>query len=98
MGLHKDNSTAYKPYKISDKSKAMLLNLAENHQVILNVFGSPYALKDIDITPISTVLVSYENNDDSMVATAQSMQGKQPINGRIPVLVNDTITYGMGMS
>lgn len=98
VGLHKDNSTAYKPYKISDKSKAMLLNLAENHQVILNVFGSPYALKDIDITPISTVLVSYENNDDSMVATAQSMQGKQPINGRIPVLVNDTITYGMGMS
>ena len=39
-----------------------------------------------------------ENNDDSMVATAQSIQGKQPINGRIPVLVNDTITYGMGMS
>jgi hypothetical protein len=47
--------------------------------VILNVFGSAYALKDIDISKVSTVLVSYENNDDSMNATADALNGKTKI-------------------
>lgn len=97
IGLHKDNSTAYKPYKISDASKKIISDLAKNQNIILNVFGSAYALKDIDISKISTVLVSYENNDDSMAATADALNGKTKIWGRLPVLVNDKLTAGMGI-
>ncbi len=97
VGFHKDNSTAYKPYKISDASKKVLADLNKNQNVILNVFGSPYALRDVDISKTSTVLVSYENNDDSMTATANSFNGKTKISGRLPVLVNDSLKYGMGM-
>ena len=97
VGLHKDNSTAYKPYKISDASKKILADLAKNQNIILNVFGSAYALKDIDISKISTVLVSYENNDDSMTATADALNGKTKIWGRLPVLVNDKLKAGMGL-
>ncbi|WP_415325397.1 glycoside hydrolase family 3 protein [Chryseobacterium sp. MMS23-Vi53] len=97
VGLHKDNSTAYKPYKISDASKKVLTDLTNNQNIILNVFGSAYALKDIDISKISTVLVSYENNDDSMNATADALNGKTKIWGRLPVLVNDKLKAGMGI-
>lgn len=97
VGLHKDNSTAYKSYKISEASKKVLTDLSKNQKVILNVFGSAYALKDIDISNISTVLVSYENNDDSMKATANALKGKTKIWGRLPVLVNDQLKAGMGM-
>lgn len=97
VGLHKDNSTAYKSYKISEASKKMLSDLSKNQNVILNVFGSAYALKDIDISNISTVLVSYENNDDSMTATANALKGKTKIWGRLPVLVNDQLKAGMGI-
>ncbi|WP_332020387.1 glycoside hydrolase family 3 protein [Kaistella sp.] len=96
IGFHKDNSTAYKPYKISDESKKILGELSKNHQVILNVFGSAYALKDIDISNVSTVLVSYENNDDSMTATAKALSGKSKITGRLPVSVNENLKAGMG--
>lgn len=96
IGFHKDNSTAYKPYKISDESKKILGELSKNHHVILNVFGSAYALKDIDISNVSTVLVSYENNDDSMTATAKALSGKSKITGRLPVLVNENLKAGMG--
>lgn len=65
--------------------------------MILNVFGSAYALKDVDISKVSTVLVSYENNEDSMNATADAFNGKTKIQGRLPVLVNDTLKAGMGM-
>ena len=97
VGFHKDNSTAYKPYKISDASKKVLSDLTKNQNVILDVFGSPYALKDIDISKVSTVLVSYENNDDAMKATANGILGQTKICGRLPVLVNDNLKFGIGM-
>ncbi len=97
VGFHKDNSTAYKPYKISEASKRTLSDLANRHQVILDVFGSPYALKDVDFSKVSTVLVSYENNDDAMTATAKALNGQTKISGRLPVLVNDKLNYGMGI-
>lgn len=97
VGFHKDNSTAYKPYKISAESKKILADLTKSQNVILNVFGSAYALKDIDISNVSTVLVSYENNDDSMTATADALNGKTKILGRLPVLVNDKLKPGMGI-
>lgn len=97
VGFHKDNSTAYKPYKISNDSKKVLADLAKNQNVILNVFGSPYALRDVDISKISTVLVSYENNDDSMIATAKAFGGQTKIWGKLPVLVNENLKAGMGL-
>jgi len=97
VGLHKDNSTAYKPYKISENSKKILAELSKNQKIILNIFGSAYALKDLDIANISTVLVAYENNDDSMKATANSLSGKTPILGRLPVLVNNQLKAGAGI-
>ena len=98
VGFHKDNSTAYKSYKISDKSKKILGELSKNNQVILAVFGSAYALKDVDISNISTVLVAYENNDDSMTATAKSLMGGSEISGRLPVLVNTELKAGAGIN
>ncbi|WP_294284355.1 glycoside hydrolase family 3 N-terminal domain-containing protein [uncultured Chryseobacterium sp.] len=96
-GFHKDNSTAYKPYKISEASKKILADLTKNQNVILDVFGSPYALRDIDLSKVSAVLVSYENNDDSMTAAADALNGKTVIHGRLPVLVNDGLKAGMGI-
>ncbi|PPZ90910.1 glycoside hydrolase [Cloacibacterium normanense] len=97
VGFHKDNSTAYKPYKISQESKDILAELSKKQNVILDVFGSPYALKDIDITKISTVLVSYENNDLSMKASAKAVLGKTKISGKLPVIVNENLKAGSGI-
>ena len=97
IGLHKDNSTAYKPYRVSWESKRLINQVKSGNKVILNVFGSPYALQDVDISGISSVLVSYENNPLSMKATAEAYLGKQKINGRLPVVVNEQIKYGMGI-
>ena len=96
VGFHKDNSTAYKSYKISQESKDILAELSKKQNVILDVFGSPYALKDVDISKISTVLVSYENNDLSMKASAKAFLGNTKISGRLPVIVNENLKAGIG--
>ena len=97
VGFHKDNSTAYKPYKISQESKDILAELSKKQNVILDVFGSPYALKDVDISKISTVLVSYENNDLSMKASAKAVLGKTKVSGKLPVIVNENLKAGSGI-
>ncbi|MEZ7527881.1 glycoside hydrolase family 3 protein [Cloacibacterium normanense] len=97
VGFHKDNSTAYKPYKISQESKNILAELSKKQNVILDVFGSPYALKDVDISKISTVLVSYENNDLSMKASAKAVLGKTKVSGKLPVIVNENLKAGSGI-
>lgn len=99
IGIHKDNSTAYKPYKISDSSKNIIDYLAkQHHRVILNIFGSPYALADVKTNNISTIVVSYENNDDSQKATINGLGGTTKISGRLPVLVNEEWKYGAGQT
>ena len=97
VGFHKDNSTAYKSYKISQESKDILAELSKKQNVILDVFGSPYALKDVDISKISTVLVSYENNDLSMKASPKALLGKTKISGKLPVIVNENLKAGSGI-
>lgn len=97
VGFHKDNSTAYKSYKISQESKDILAELSKKQNVILDVFVSPYALKDVDISKISTVLVSYENNDLSMKASAKALLGKIKIHGKLPVIVNENLKAGSGI-
>lgn len=97
VGFHKDNSTAYKPYKISAESKSILAALGAKHPVILTVFGSPYSLKDVDISGISTVLLAYENNDDAQRVTANALNGETKIWGRLPVEVNQKLPAGLGL-
>ncbi|MDO4225687.1 MAG: glycoside hydrolase family 3 protein, partial [Bergeyella zoohelcum] len=97
ISLHKDNSTAYKPYTISEESKNIISNLAKKHQVILCLFGSPYALKDIEIENISSIIVAYENNDDAMFSAVKALSGDHKIHGKLPVSVNDKIKAGAGL-
>lgn len=96
IGIHKDNSTAYKPYKISLESKKIITELAKNQNIVLDVFGSPYALRDLNTDNISTVVLSYENNSDSQKASVNALFGKSKISGRLPVLVNDQWKAGAG--
>ena len=98
VGLHKDNSTAYKPNKISQESKDIIKLLSKNNTLLINVFASPYALQDLDLDGVSTVVVSYENNADSMISTANALVGKTKITGKLPVVVNEKLPFGLGIS
>ena len=98
IGLHKDNSTAYKPFKISESSKKLIQALSKKYRVVLSVFGSPYALRDINILNTAATLVHYENNNESMKAAATALMGETPITGKLPVEVNANLKYGSGIN
>lgn len=94
ISLHKDNSSPYKSYKISQKSKDLIRNISQKTNVILTVFGSPYALLNLDDTLTKATIVAYQNHTDAMKAVPQLIFGAIPFKGKLPVTISHEYPYG----
>ncbi|MDB9787702.1 serine hydrolase [Flavobacteriaceae bacterium] len=88
VGFHKSNKSPFDPYKFSKTERETLELLSKNKNVILNVFTKAYALMDVDMTNVSSVLVSYQNNVTAQNKSAQIIFGALPAVGRLPVSIN----------
>ena len=88
VGFHKSNKSPFDPYKFSKTERETLELLSKNKNVILNVFAKAYALMDVDITNVSSVLVSYQNNVTAQNKSAQIIFGALPAVGKLPVSIN----------
>ena len=89
VGFHKSNKSPFDPYKFSKSDKDILELISKNKKVILNVFAKPYALMDVDMTNISSIIVSYQNNSTAQNKSAQIIFGALPAVGKLPVSINN---------
>ncbi|MXV38887.1 serine hydrolase [Flavobacteriaceae bacterium Ap0902] len=94
LSVHKDNATPYKSYKISNKSRTLIQRIAQHSKVILTVFGSPYALKNVEDLNIESIIVAYQNHEFAMQAVPQLIFGAIPFRGKLPVTLNAKYSYG----
>lgn len=94
IGLHKSNETAYKSYKIADNSKQLIKSISALKPTALVLFGSPYALKDLDLTQTKSVLVMYQNLNTTHDIAAGALFGASAIKGVLPVDVNENFKFG----
>ena len=88
VGFHKSNKSPFDPYKFSKTEIETIELLSKNKNVILNVFAKAYALMDVDMTNVSSVLVSYQNNVTAQNKSAQIIFGALPAVGKLPVSIN----------
>lgn len=98
IAVCKDNSTAYKPYTLSEETIKIIESAAKSRPVTLVLFGSPYGLKNVNLKNINTVLLAYEANQDAYEAAADALGGQVKIDGTLPVEVNNTLKQGQGVS
>src|SRR5690625_3925614 len=94
VGLHKSNETVYKSYRISNSSQQILKSIAAQNQTILSLFASPYALKNLDLEDVNSVLVFYQNLKDTHAIAANVIFGVSEIQGFLPVDVNEKFKFG----
>lgn len=98
IGVHKSNANPWKSYKISAKDLKIITDLAKDNVVILDVFASPYALKDIkNFKNIDAILVSYQNSAISQDLSAQIIFGAIGAKGMLPVTINTDFKEGFGL-
>lgn len=94
VGLHKSNETAYKSYKISTTSQSILQAISNQNNTVLTLFGSPYALMDLNVSNVKSILVMYQNLSTTHDVAAGLLFGSAEIKGRLPVEVNEHWRFG----
>jgi len=79
------------------KSTVDLINALSgaDKEVILTIFGSPYALKYFESVP--QILVAYEDNAVAQDKAAQAIFGAYEIDGRLPVTASAGFPEGLGL-
>ena len=89
VGLHKSDKSPFDSYKFSYTEKEMLKLISTSSKVILNVFAKPYALMNIDLDNIHSIVISYQNNVVAQQKSAQIIFGAIASQGILPVSINN---------
>ena len=94
------NTSSYpsKNYGITPSVASLVDKLNKNNKVIINLFGSPYALDKLSLNKnVSAILVGYEDNQMVANAIADVLVGKISPKGKLPVSANK-YKCGTGLS
>ena len=83
VSLHQMSYSPRRNFGVSRTVQDFVTRLQEKTNVVLCVFGSPYALKFFEETP--TILCAYEDADAMQSAVAQVLFGALPAKGKLPV-------------
>ncbi|MDB2329753.1 serine hydrolase [Flavobacteriaceae bacterium] len=98
ISFHRSNASPWKASNFSKKELELIALLAKQHTVILNVFVKPYALSPIkELSEIDALVIGYQNNKESQVATAEIILGKRKSSGRLPVSISSDYPVGHGI-
>lgn len=89
VGLYGLSQWPQRNYGLDEATLAFIQELAEHKQVILTVFGNPYALNLLESTDqISGIQIAYEESDFAETAAAQALAGAIDHKGKLPVSIN----------
>jgi beta-N-acetylhexosaminidase len=94
VSLHDTRRNFNRPFTITPATIDLLNRLQQKAKVIVSLFATPYALKQLPAT--SAVVCAYENLPDLEVAAAQQIFGALPFKGKLPVSIEGIYNLGRG--
>jgi beta-N-acetylhexosaminidase len=98
IGFHKSDK-AWKKHEFSDKEVFWIQKIAENNNVILDVFAKPYTMLKINsFDKIKGVVLTYQNGDIAQEVSAELIFGAIEAKGKIPVSINTVFKQGDGLA
>lgn len=98
VGIHNTSMFPQKNFGINKNDVTFLETLASKTNVILDIFGSPYAFGKFDNPEVFSALIcSYQDNRISQELSAQAIMGAIPFAGKLPVSINLYYPEGTGI-
>jgi CubicO group peptidase (beta-lactamase class C family) len=94
ISLHETRRNFNRPFIITPATIDLITKLQQRAKVIVNLFATPYALKQLP--PTSAVVCAYENLPDLEVAAAQQIFGGLSFKGKLPVSIEGQYPIGTG--
>ena len=98
ISFHRSDINPWKENDLTQEELKLIEAIAKDHEVILDFFVNPYALRKLqNIENINAILVSYQNNQISQEVSADILAGVQEANGVLPVSINPYFKAGDGI-
>ncbi|MFM9987645.1 glycoside hydrolase family 3 N-terminal domain-containing protein [Flavobacterium sp.] len=99
LGYHVSDKSWWKKYEFTETELSLIEKIAENNDVILDVFTKPYILSSLkNIDNIESIIVSYQNGDIAQEVSAELIFGAIEAKGKLPVSVGSLFKVGDGLS
>ncbi len=95
VSVHDMSEYASRKYGISTGAQAFINELSERTNVILILFGNPYALKYFD--NVGTAIVGYDDSEHSQDLMAQALNGVNAIRGKLPITASEKSPVDAGL-
>jgi beta-N-acetylhexosaminidase len=84
--LYGMNNSAKRRYGISENTVKLLEKVSQQKQIVVVLFGNPYGLNYLSkIQQIRSLVVAYEEHEESEMAAAMCVAGVLPFQGKLPV-------------
>ncbi|WP_395076182.1 glycoside hydrolase family 3 N-terminal domain-containing protein [Flavobacterium sp.] len=98
IGLHKSDKL-WRKYEFTEKEQLWVQKIAENNNVILDVFAKPYVMLPVkSFDDIEGLVLTYQNNEIAQNVSAELIFGAIEAKGKIPVTINNFFIQGDGLS
>lgn len=98
LSIHGLNNRRTKNYGITQEMLDVIGELSYSTELIINVFGNPYALGRMPgIEFANALLFSNDESETSQQLSAQAIFGGVGISGKLPVTVSHEFGYGAGL-
>lgn len=94
VSLHDMSKYASKGFGITETSIEIIKSISNEKQMILTLFGSPYALKYFDDIP--NIMVAYNEDPMTQSGAASALLGHEDIRGKLPVTASEKFKAGIG--
>ncbi len=99
VGVHLNNIRPGAGFGMNPKTTALAEELAQSGKAVVALFGNAYALgKYQHLSKANALVLGYQLSDFTEEAAAQLIFGAIAGVGKLPVTVNETYKYGMGIN
>jgi beta-N-acetylhexosaminidase len=97
IGLHKSDK-AWRKYEFTEKEQLWVQKIADQNNVILNIFAKPYVLLPVkSFDDIEGLVMTYQNNEIAQEVSASLIFGAIEAKGKLPVSINTFFKQGDGL-
>jgi len=97
FGFHKSDKSPFESFNFTSFEINLIEKISETKKVILDVFAKPYALLDLKMNNINSIVVSYQNNDLTQNKSAQIIFGALKPTGLLPVSIGEEFPVYSGI-
>lgn len=97
MAIHDDSKYPRNNLKITKEVQSFIEEVSGQKKTLLNYFKNPYSLENLETDAFMSIILAYQDSENSEAQVAQLIFGGIGANGKLPVSIGKKFKEGEGL-